>query len=321
MPPKYYLPELANPFKRLKYRLLDRREPLPEVPLHLQIETVAGCNANCMFCPNKKTKLQIPIGERMPWDLYRKIVDEALEWGVRRFSPYGNNEPLLDPEFPERVKYITDRKKPFQFTKINSHGSLLTERMAKGILDSGLDRVNFSVQGLDPALYEKIMGLRLDKTLANIDRFLELKRAGNYKLPRVRVCMLVTKYIEPQLPQIREYWGARGVKINLNQIESRGGHEALHNQDLALRELANFNWCNRMFEQMYVQWNGHCIMCCADWEQASNMGNCNGQSLREIWNGAVYREYRRRFLRGDVKGMLCDGCTKDNAGDQYADWE
>src|SRR5688572_18000080 len=127
MPPKYYLPELTrNPLTRLMYEWLDKRHPQPDVPQHIQIETVAGCNASCIFCPNKKTALQIPIGERMDWDLYRRIVDEAIEWGIRRFSPYGNNEPMLDPEFPKRVRYITDHKQPFQFTKINSHGNLLT---------------------------------------------------------------------------------------------------------------------------------------------------------------------------------------------------
>ena len=322
MPPKYYLPTLArNPLTRLRYRLLEHRRPLPDVPLHIQIETVAGCNASCVFCPNKKTQLQIPIGKKMDWDLYRKIVDEALDWGILRFSPYGNNEPMLDPELPERIKYIADRKKKGQFTKINSHGNLLTERMARRLLDSGLDRLNFSVQGVDPALYEKIMGLKLEKTLANIERFLELKRAGNYKRPRVRVCMLVTKYIEPQLPQIRQYWGARGIKINLNQIENRGDHQSLHNEQLAIHELKNFDWCNRMFEQLYIQWDGHLIQCCADWEQFSKMGDARTQTLRAVWNGPVYREYRERFLRGGVKGMLCDGCTKDAAGDEYADWE
>ena len=111
VPPKYYLPHLAkNSFVRLKYRLLDRRQPLPDVPVHIQIETVAGCNANCVFCPNKKTDARVPLGQRMDWDLYRSLVDQTVEWGVRRISPYLNNEPLLDSELPERIKYITDRK-------------------------------------------------------------------------------------------------------------------------------------------------------------------------------------------------------------------
>lgn len=321
MPPKYFMPELEPPLRRLKLRYIDKRLPVPSVPEHVQIQTVSGCNANCIFCPNKKTELDIPVGRRMDWELYKSIIDECIDWGIKRFSPYLMNESMLDPDLPKRVRYITDHKKPWQFTKINSHGGLLTERMARELLDSGLDRINFSVQGLDPEIYQNVMNLPLQKTLDNIDRLLELKRAGGYKKPRIRVCMLVTKYLEPQLPKIREYWGARGVKINLNQLENRGNHKGLHNEEIALRELKNYNWCNRMFEQLYILYDGRLVMCCADWEQTGVMGDRKEKTLREIWEGEVYRRYRRNFLTGQVKGMICDGCTKDAAGDEYEGWE
>lgn len=313
MPPKYYLPHLVkNPLVRLKYLWLDHRQPLPDKPKHIQIETVAGCNANCVFCPNKKTEAKVPLGQRMDWDLYRSLVEQAVDWGIRRISPYLNNEPLLDSELPERIRYISDRKKDFQYTKINSNGSLLTERMAKGLLDSGLDRINFSVQGLDPHSYQELMHLPLQKTLDNIDRFLELKRSGGYKTPRVRVVMLVTKAIEPQRDKILEYWGARGVKINFNQLENRGNHQAVQTEAIAPRTLQQFDWCIRLFEQMYIAYDGRALMCCADWEYRGVMGDTNQNSLREIWINSKYNSFRERFLSGRVQGMICDGCTKDS---------
>lgn len=316
MPPKYYLPSLVkNPLTRLKYQWLDHRRPAPAVPVHVQIQTISGCNANCVFCPNKKTEQSIPFGQRMDWDLYRSIVDQCLDWGVKRFSPYLMNEPLLDPELPERIAYIAQRKKFGQFTKINSHGGSLTERMAKGLLDSGLDRINFSVQGLDPDIYQEVMHLPLRKTLDNIDRLLEFKRAGNYKKPRVRVCMLVTKYIEPQKDQILEYWGARGVEVNFNQIENRGHHEAIQSDAIAVRELKRFDWCNRLFEQMYILYDGRLVMCCADWEQRGVMGDAAKDPLKKIWTNLRYGSFRERFLKGQTRAMLCDECTKDSVGE------
>lgn len=314
MPNKYFLPYLVkNPLVRLKYQLIDRRRPLPAAPEHVQIQTVSGCNGNCIFCPNKKTEREIPLGEKMDWGLYRSIVDQCLEMGVRRISPYLMNEPLLDPELSERIKYIADRKKSEQFTKINTNGSLLTERMAKGLLDSGLDRINFSVQGLDPVNYQEVMGLPLQKTLDNINRLLKLKRAGRYMKPRIRVCMLVTRFIEPQLPEIIEYWKARGVKVNLNQIESRGGHGAVKSEEIAPRQLRRFDWCNRMFSQMYILYDGRCVMCCADWEQRGVMGDAAQEPLAEIWIGQKYGCFRERFLNGHVRGMICENCSKDAA--------
>ncbi len=314
MPPKYFVPEFTrNPLVRLKYQVIDKREPMPDAPMAVQIQTVSGCNANCVFCPNKKTELDIPLGKRMDWDLYRSIVDQCIDMGVRRFSPYLMNESMLDPELPERVKYITERKKEHQYTKINSHGGLLTERMAKGLLDSGLDRLNFSVQGLDPVIYEKIMSLKLDKVLRNIERFAELKRAGGYKT-RIRIVMLDTKEVHPQLPEIRKFWKERGLKINVNQLENRGHHKNIQADEIAVHDLEVYDWCNRMFNQMYVLFDGRLLQCCADWEQTSHMGDLSRQSLQEAWMGSSYMNYRRRFLEGDVKGTICDGCTKDAAG-------
>ncbi|GAB4317952.1 MAG: SPASM domain-containing protein [Candidatus Sumerlaeia bacterium] len=261
MPPKYYVPQLEpNILRRWKLRRIDRRKPLPAAPRHIQIQTVSGCNANCIFCPNKKTERDIPIGRRMDWGLYRSIVDQAIEMGVERFSPYLMNESMLDNELPQRIAYITQHKKPWMFTKINTHGGLLTERMAKGILDAGLNRLNFSIQGIDPVAYERIMGIPFEKTLRNLERFMELVRAGNYKI-RVRVVMLDTTEIHDQLPRIRRFWADRGIKINVNRLENRGHHKAIKSDEIAVRRLMNFEWCNRMFEQVYVLYDGRMVMC------------------------------------------------------------
>lgn len=190
--------------------------------------------------------------------------------------------------------------------------------MAKGLLDAGLDRLNFSVQGLDPDIYEKIMSLKLDKVLRNIERFVEMKEAGGYKT-RVRVVMLDTKEVHPQLAEIRAFWKKRGIKINVNQLENRGHHKNIQSDEIAVNELKTFDWCERMFNQLYVLYDGRLVQCCADWEQTSRMGDLSRTSLTEAWMGPVYTDYRRKFLEGDVKGTICDGCTKDAAGSDDLD--
>ena len=316
MPHKYYLPEqVRNPLQRLIQERIKRRRPTPDFPLHAQIQTISGCNASCVFCPHQKTALKIPAKRKMDRKLFEKIVDELIDGPVMRISPYLMNEPMLDSELPQHIAYITKRKKRDQFTKINSNGGLLNEKMGRALLDSGLDRLNFSVHGIEREAYESAMvGLKLERVLANIDRFLELKREGGYQLPRVRIAMLVTQALRPQLPEIREYWGARDIKINLNNLENRGNHQAIQADEIAVRPLENFAWCKRMFEQIYLLHDGRLVLCCADWEQGAVMGDASKQTISEIWNGSRYQEFRRRFLAGEVKGMLCDGCTKDAVG-------
>ncbi len=311
MPPRYYVPELVSPLTRLKYRLIDKRRPMPDGPEHVQIQTVSGCNASCIFCPNKKTELQIPFGRKMSKELYESIVDQITEMpSVRRMSPYLMNESTLDPELPARIAYFTKKKKPHQYTKINSHGNALTERMMHGIMEAGLDRINFSVQGIDPKDYEEVMALKFDKTVRNIERMIQIRDENKYKT-RIRVVMLVTSYLKPKLPEIKAFWKDRGVKIHLNRIENRGRHTNIKTSEIAVREMRVFDWCERMFNQIYILWDGRMVMCCADWEQTGIMGDCSKDTIHNIWHGEKYRQYRKNYLEGTVKGMLCDGCTKD----------
>ena len=69
--------------------------------------------------------------------LFRSVADQCLELGVRRYTLYLMNEPLLDRHLPERVAYISARIKKPQYTKITTHGGLLTEDMARRLLDAG----------------------------------------------------------------------------------------------------------------------------------------------------------------------------------------
>jgi molybdenum cofactor biosynthesis enzyme MoaA len=280
------------------------------VPDHVQIQTITGCNAKCIFCPNGKTRRKIPAGRRMDWDLYRSIVDQCLELGIRRYSVYLMNEPMLDPELAGRVAYVSARIKKSQYVKVTSHGGLLSERMAKELLDSGLDKLKISVQSLDPDTYRNIMGLPLAKTLKNIDRFLELKVRGGYKLPRLEIVMVDSIQTHDEIPDIRRYWQDRNIKLYIEPVENRADQDNIRETAVGRHRLTSFSWCRRLMEQVYILYDGRMVQCCADWEQRSLMGDLATNSLADIWYGQRYNDHRRRFAEGDVRGMICTCCRK-----------
>ncbi|MBN1476346.1 radical SAM protein [Candidatus Sumerlaeota bacterium] len=316
MPPRYYVPELVRPLTRLKYRLLDGRRPFPQGPKHVQIQTVSGCNGNCIFCPNQKTAIDIPMGHLMDMDLFKRIIDQVVEIPcLKRISPYLMNEPMLDRLLPERVKHISDRRPPGVRIKINSHGNACTETMAKRLLDAGLTHCNFSVQGIDPEAYRQTMGLNFERTVENIERMVRLRDEGNYRT-KINVVMLDTTMTHPHLDAIRAFWRERGITIHINQLENRGNSKGIQSDEIAVHALQTYHWCNRLFDQIYILFDGRLVMCCADWEQTGVLGDANRESIAAIWHGERYRDFRRRFLTGEVQGMLCDGCTKDGGDDE-----
>jgi len=288
----------------------ENRLAVSTAPDHVQIQTVTGCNAKCIFCPNGKTRRKIPRGRRMSWDLYRSIVDQCIELGIRRYSVYLMNEPMLDHELAERAAYVSARIKKPQYVKVTSHGGLLTERMAKGLLDSGLDKLKISVQSLDADTYWNIMGLPLDKTLKNIDHFLELKKRGGYKLPRLEIVMVDSIQTHDEIPRIRRYWQDREIKLYIEPVENRADQQKIRDTAVGEHRLKSFSWCRRLMEQIYVLYDGRMVQCCADWEQRSIMGDLSAHRLADIWYGRRYGGYRRRFAEGDIKGMICACCRK-----------
>jgi pyruvate-formate lyase-activating enzyme len=279
-------------------------------PDHVMIQTVTGCNANCIFCPNRKTSRQIAQGLRMSWDLYRSLVDQCLELGVRRYTLYLMNEPMLDRELPQRVACIRRRIRKPQSVKTTSHGGLLSARMAQGLLDSGLDKLKISVQSLIPDRYWDIMHLRLEQTLRNIDRFLDLKARGGYRRPKVEIVVVDSIHNHDEIPALHDYWQARDVRLVIATMENRADHGTLRRTALAVRELRPFGWCRRLLEQLHVLYDGRMLGCCVDWEQQGVMGDLRTTALADIWYGPAYMELRRRFAAGDTKGTLCQDCRK-----------
>ncbi len=289
-------------------------EAVISAPDHVQIQTITGCNAKCIFCPNGKTMRPIPRGRRMDWDLYRSIVDQSIDMGIRRYSAYLMNEPMLDRELPQRVEYISARLKKPQYVKVTSHGGLLTEPMARGLLDSGLHKLKISVQSLNPATYRQIMGLDLANTLRNIDRLLELKQQGGYKRPRLEIVMVDSIQTHNEIPRIKRYWHQRGIKLYIEPVENRADQPNIRDSATGTRKLSAFSRCRRLMEQIYILYDGRMLQCCADWEQRSMMGDLTQEGLADIWYGARYTEIRRNFSDGNVKGMICACCRKQVKG-------
>jgi hypothetical protein len=239
-------------------------------------------------------------------------VDQCLELGVRRYTLYLMNEPMLDRELPQRVACISRRIRKPQSVKTTSHGGLLNARMAQGLLDSGLDKLKISMHSLTPHRYWSIMHLRLERTLRNIDRFLELKARGGYRRPKVEIVVVDSIHNHDEIPALRNYWQARDVELVVATMENRADHGTIRGTALAVKELRPFGWCRRLLDQLHVLYDGRTLGCCVDWEQKEVMGDLRTTALADIWHGPAYLELRRRFAAGEIEGTLCQSCRKQS---------
>ena len=193
--------------------------------------------------------------------------------------------------------------------------------MGERLIESGLDRLHISFHGIRKNTYEESMGnLQWEATLANVNRFLELKDRKNASKPHVKVTMVHTRTIDAELKEIRRYWNSRGVTVNIHALENRS-HASVENRALNLFQMRPLTGCDRLMQQAYILWNGDCVLCCVDWERTTVMGNVRSSSLKEVWNNEAYRNYRRNYLAGRIAGTLCEGCRVQEEKDfSYRPW-
>mgnify|MGYP005833587281 CR=1 FL=1 len=310
---RYYVEDKPTGFlKRFFLKKFSHMKPVPHFPKIIQIQTQSGCNARCAFCPSGKTVNKLTHG-RMDVSLFDSLADECCAHRPQRISPYLMNEPLLDAEIDQRIAYLEKRRRPPTVIHIATNGSRLTRDMAKRLIDAGLDSIAISFQGFSKEVFEETMaGLQFEETFENVTTFLRMCQERDVTMKR-RVTMVRTKLSEKDIEPARQHWTSLGAQFKVLPLYNRA-HKAISSQSLNTREWRRFAWCNRMMTQAYILYNGDLVLCCVDWERSTIMGNVREHSLEEVWNNELYRTFRKRFLVGDVAGMLCAQCMTTGQG-------
>jgi len=138
------------------------------------------CNLQCMFCSMWNRRW-----ENMSTDLWKRILDELVDWVGPMHVVFTGGEPLVRDDLPELVRHASSRG---ACCEINSNGISLDERAAGALVQSGLRVANVSVLGLTSETSERLYGRR-DVPERVRRALLSLKAAGGHGL---RIQMLTT---------------------------------------------------------------------------------------------------------------------------------
>ena len=67
--------------------------------------------------------------------------------------------------------------------------------------------------------------------------------------------------------------------------------------------------CYMPFYKLFIDWNGNVLTCDNDWSRSLTFGNVSKQSIRDIWLGAMYNDFKQKLLNGRNHSP----CNKCNA--------
>src|SRR3954465_12332725 len=121
----------AKPLRRLL--LATGRDRSPVLPEIVQIESTNLCNAKCVFCPRDEMHRKQGV---MSFERFCKIVDECAELGITHVRVHNYGEPFMDRLLVAKVRYA--KSKGIKEVGMISNGSLITENVARAMVDAGL---------------------------------------------------------------------------------------------------------------------------------------------------------------------------------------
>ncbi|WP_292471522.1 GTP 3',8-cyclase MoaA [Methanolobus sp.] len=113
----------------------------------LRMSITDRCNLNCIYCHNEG---HIGHSREMPVDTIVNIVEAASQFGIDRLKLSGG-EPLLRKDLEEALTRLPDMKD----ISLTTNAVLLRDR-ASSLKEAGLNRVNISLDTLDPEKYHQI---------------------------------------------------------------------------------------------------------------------------------------------------------------------
>jgi MoaA/NifB/PqqE/SkfB family radical SAM enzyme len=289
----------AKPVRRLM--LATGRDRSPILPEIVQIESTNICNAKCVFCPRDEMHRRQGV---MSWDLFCKIVDECAALGITHIRVHNYGEPFIDRRLVEKVRYA--KQKGIQEVGMISNGSLITDAVARGMIEAGLDAINISVDAAGKEVFESTrLGLKYEKVIANIERLVRIRAELGKRRPKL-ILSFVRQNNSIDEQAFIEHWRTVADKIHITD---------LHNWAGTLNRASDVNYpCYRPWLTFTVLWDGRVSLCCADFDGRNILGDLNSSTIKDIWNAEPYVQARRAHLEsgGPEICRSCDLPRKDS---------
>ena len=173
----------------------------------LDMELAGKCQYRCTMCPQSQPGgREKEFLQQLPFDVFCKVVDDALQYGLHTVTLHGSGEPLLNKAMPKYVEYVKKRGlRCISFT----NGELLTSTKARQLINAGIDLLRISAIGYDRATYHHWMSRDVFYKVRDNAREFVAINAAQRGMSALHLHHLVidASNIEREIEQYRRNWG------------------------------------------------------------------------------------------------------------------
>lgn len=315
-----------------------------DYPQHIFIEITSACNLKCKICP--RTSGNTLIGY-MDFELFKKIINEANQYGPRTFCLHLFGEPLLAPKFIDEIFYIK-KINPKNSIVLTTNGTLLNEKIAKAMIQAPVDKIAISFIAAAKETYFQLTGVdALEKVEENVKRLVKIKchpepcpqlnwgsisgtrrktRGSRNEFgmtvikrmtevrPKIIVRMILEEHNEEHNKDeeqiFKKKWKNQGVIIEVRPAHNYGGNVDYGNlRDKKIKKIKRWP-CYHFWLSPAIHWNGDFSICCNDYARKAVLGNVKNQTINELWNSPILQKFRQEQLKGNFNlPSICKDCN------------
>ena len=306
---------------------------ISHMPLFVSVEPASVCQLKCPECPvgNASLGARREKGERfMSLEVWRRVLSEVRET-AHTIQFYFQGEPLLNKDLP---RMISEAHEAGLYTIVSTNSQAITPELAEALVQSGLDRIIISMDGLSDSSYNAYrIGGSLEKTKAAL-RYLRAAKSAkkNNSFPLGRGGVGSSPIIELQVLRLRsnehewrafkqqyKLFGADRLVFKTAQLyDYQNGHPLMPSNPKYSRYILGKDGkyhrrklrkgCFRVWSGAVITTNGDVLPCCYDKSHEFAYGNIMEKPLRELFTSDKATAFRQAAFRQTPQ--ICQECWK-----------
>ena len=294
--------ELASDFKKTF-----------DYPIHIDLEIDNVCNFACSFCPIGQPESELgqfyKTKHEIPKEKIFQLIDECKELGVNSIQFSIVNEPLANKDIFEILKYASSKK--FDDIFIVSNGSLLNQNKAIKLLDTNIDKIQFSLDAFKEETFEKNRFTKIKKpglykkVKENIINFIKLRDKMGKKFPLVRVSFIELEENKDEIKDFENFWNDKVDGIHFQRLTD------YKKKVINFDEVKDKVRCNMSNFRLSIKSDGNVRPCCVGYGEKILIGNIFNSSLKDIWDSKILKDFQKMHKEyRSYENKACKECLE-----------
>jgi len=289
-----------------------------DTPIVFQFFPIYACNFKCHYCLLSTDADKRPfISDKVSMDLglYKKCLDDITSFSskVKVLRFVGMGEPLLHKDIAEMVACAVSRDVAHT-VEILTNASLLGPEVSDSLIKAGLSRLVVSLQGATQQGCRQMSGESADlkKIIDNLRYFFKHKDKTHVYIKIVDLA-LENKNDQQRFYEIfGDICDTIGIEYTVPIYPCVDYDSVLEGKRAGLTQfglpVCEVKVCPQPFFTMQINPDGKVVPCYSA-AYPDILGDCNNESVCEIWKGKKFQAFRRSMLEGRKQlSRVCAEC-------------